>query len=834
MSAARLDSLTQLIQANNLQEIQPIIFSLKEEKSWLWRHEPAVEHALRDAVMLGHRNIVTFLLDQGLHVNTTVQSADKGPYRRLIWFAVYAGHLSMVKLLIERGANVKPEEIRDQGDQAHGHDLVLEAVKRGHADIVECLLEQGAKADHIQPNLMWDPETSLLLQAVRQENKKMADALWKHGASVKCAIAHAYGAFLKDKKRLPNILHNDYSDRNRKDIISTAIFFSCVRQCSYQEIENFITNLHKDFSVVDNSHKESFLDRLHEFFTKYDIQFSSDQETKLIDTLSKFDQEKQQLTHKITQLESNYHKEIKALLDYAFGVDLTAEEKHDGKTYYGLTFLEKLNISNLNLIGLSINGRPLTRQMLQERDLDGTHAIVTQDDLEKLADAERRTVLTNRLKSAIQQHGKLIQEGSVNLVRLRVAAEIGDVRAVETRVAAGDDPNEALLSEHLAVIRIISKHPKIDKTLRIEAINHARLEKRDEIAQCLQESHDVNAQDDEQQTLLHKAARRDDLSDVQSLLAQRAEVNIADKAGATPLCLAVRSNFENSTAIVATLLEHKADANANKKIPCTPLNVAFRMGKLSAVELLLPLTQKTAIASEGMTKEKHSPWFVDMVFDALKHEEAFALLTQLKKHGADFNCTNQRGKTPLHWVIDSLPKFPDVEKEAESEALRSSYEHLLSTDTHARSWQPATQAYMAKHSDYFRYSRTKIEKYYRDTEIPEIQKTTRRLFELINFLLENGANPNALNAAGETALYAFIKKIDPQQLPEDKIKTIACFIKNGAEVNKPSQAGMTPLSLALQKADQAAIDTLKTNGAKLRPLSLALSKQGAREFHPKH
>lgn len=78
--------------------------------------------------------------------------------------------------------------------------------------------------------------------------------------------------------------------------------------------------------------------------------------------------------------------------------------------------------------------------------------------------------------------------------------------------------------------------------------------------------------------------------------------------------------------------------------------------------------------------------------------------------------------------------------------------------------------------------------------------------DVIGFLVQQGAQINQPDAAGDTALHIAIQA---------KHRVVSKFlIAQGADVNAVNQAGKTPLQLAIADGQQQLIDLLRWNGAK--------------------
>ncbi len=439
-----------------------------------------------------------------------------------------------------------------------------------------------------------------------------------------------------------------------------------------------------------------------------------------------------------------YRRIVKRCMDYAMGCDFDAkyEAYYTGRSveYGGLSFLRRKNLKldGISFIGVSIAGKPVTRELLKQyTESDTTYAIITPFDLTALVDDDtRRNALEKRLHEMQAKRGVLSSDsGVVNLVPLTCAAEIGDVDAVKTRIRAGIDPtsneNASLLSlaaehGHKEIFEIIlAAYPK-DAAIKAiaSAVEVAKEKKQEKVVEFLQDYQDVNLQDDKGNTFLHKAG----IARATKLLQKGANVNLENKKGETPLYAALKPTFdigfvtsalldqynEEVNELVTLLLNHKADPNKYKDR--SPLELAVHTGNVKVVEKLLPLTNK---------KELHKdPWYVDMMFSAVSKKEDIAILRLLKEHGADFNAKSKEGNTLLNSVVCSLPSYSDIQHTMR-DLVRSGYHGSSLENTH----------------QYF---------------IEQAEKSFQTKLAMIDFLLSQSADPKIGNKDGCTPL-AYLK-----------------------------------------------------------------------------
>ena len=370
--------------------------------------------------------------------------------------------------------------------------------------------------------------------------------------------------------------------------------------------------------------------------------------------IDEFDRKKLKAKKACDEMKNQYSNAIKLLLDYAIGIDFPGKIKN--------SFLfNECDFSGFNAIGMSIEGRPITPITLVRICAAGgaDKALLSKTDCKNMPDVPRGEALLLRLDNCIRTQGALINDiGIVNLVPLWVAAEIGDINAVTTRLRAGVNPNSrmteglapiilAARNNHPEIVKILAKHEQIDKTTFIQAAEEARAHQHEAIATFLTDQLDINAVDKSGNARLHIAVSNRDITEVKALLGKGADVNLENEKGLTPLLMAASTQLDPEVAatLVEILLQNKADANRYKGK--SPLSCAVRQGNLAAAALLLPHTEKRSLIYKEVRDEKmveiSIPWYVEMMFDALYKENNIKLLSLLKASGADFNAQNRQG-----------------------------------------------------------------------------------------------------------------------------------------------------------------------------------------------
>ncbi|KAJ7847783.1 hypothetical protein B0H13DRAFT_2405537 [Mycena leptocephala] len=145
--------------------------NLLETATFLLWEAPVAQHIDGSEIIVasyyGHLRMVQLLVEHGANVN-----AQGGNYRSALQAASDWGHINIVQLLIEHGANVNA-----QG--GHFGNALQVASYRGHIDIVQLLIEHGANVN-AQGGVCWNA----LQTASSNGYIKIVQLLIEHGANV--------------------------------------------------------------------------------------------------------------------------------------------------------------------------------------------------------------------------------------------------------------------------------------------------------------------------------------------------------------------------------------------------------------------------------------------------------------------------------------------------------------------------------------------------------------------------------------------------------------------------------------------------------------------------
>ncbi|CAM2864466.1 ankyrin repeat domain-containing protein [Legionella worsleiensis] len=687
---------------------------------------------MHEAIVNQEYKLIVNLLDKGVSPNAMIYDKTTERQSPLIFLAAQTGNLAIVKLFIERGAVIEKAKYGDIPD-FYINDPIRAAIANGHADLAHYLLDCGSNAS---------------------------------GTAVIKKLFEIYRQSDVDPIVEQNYLH--------------------IIKLVFDNGADFSTCFYYALDMINREYEENLV-RLEHTACAEDI-------TKI--------------QHDNTQLLRAYEQTLRVLFDFGTGNDfpliLLNPVSHEWK------YFKLINLSAFNFIGLSLRANPISRDMLKKFGISKgiDEAIFTLNDLNNLSDESRKHTIKTRLELQISQRKGWVEDsGIVTIPSLVRAAHFGRVALVEKKLQSGIDPNEkdqsyiaieqAAIKGHLNIVKMLAEHPATNPKDIYRALKSAQLTQRANVINYLRSRLDPNAEDENEMTQLCYAVIQLNVPKVDELLKKGADPN---KGGVSPLWLATSPyissrNFRAldseevhklQAEIVALLLQYGADPN--KYDFKSPLADAVAHGNIRSVALLLPLTENKNLARicEKNDKTQSSPWYEDMLFDAINNKNCIPILSLLKDSGADFNVLNPGfGDTNLLCTV-ILSTINGRSRDLFCYLLRNGASaNFLNRDR----------------SSPLHYT------------IKQCQKNNEEAFFIIEELVSFGADMNALDTNGRT----------PMQIAASSCNTPLCQLLEGlnAKITASSSSStrddatcseMTEPTTSLLGHDEPIKKTLKSHG----------------------
>lgn len=722
-----LINLSRLVREEKIDVIKLVIQEAKASRPQHWdiNSEEDVLRAMREAISLGKIEIVTLFLDEGVYATGFAPVRyDSMPY---VYFAAEKGHLDILKLFVARGATFKP---RDLYYRERNKAAIAIAVKNGHIAVVEFLLQQGADVN----GLIEDSEYETLFSyAALHNHTQILDLLVSFGNEndVKNAIEHAYKKYGNAIEYAQRILKTDYNQEVRENLLKSIAGPAALSRDYY---ENQLNN---------------------------------------------FDKQKLELEKNLQENLVNYAKIIGKLLDYASGVDFSNKDNK------GLKFLSLLpTIKGMNFIGVSVAGHAITKEMLAEEKLNANENLFNLDDLDKLEDKQRQTLLRQQLDLKFKKFGFLLENETVNLLTLWRAAQVGHTLSVKTRLAAGIDPNQAERSYpivyaaengHEEIVDLLMAHEKFDVTSLDIAIYRATESKHSKIVAKMQQRKDMKLQLAQE---LLKAAGQGEEKQVELVLKQvekfSVDIDTQSKWGKTALYLA---SAKGHLRIVELLLSAKADIEKADQEGRTPLMEAAWTNHL-------PVVQRLIAEGAKINAVRHDGW------NALINAASYGCDTVvdfLLQHKPEINYQDKSGQTGLmqaakgsnQKTINCLQSLLEAKADPNLKDKEGKTALLL----------VAERKENIKKMELLLAAKAEIDVRDKNLHTPLLHACINGHVAQAKMLIIAGANVNVVDAEGMTALMYAVRR---------NFQLVDLLINAGVNVDAIAQNGQSALARAMQ------------------------------------
>ncbi|MBU1109115.1 MAG: ankyrin repeat domain-containing protein [Candidatus Riflebacteria bacterium] len=364
--------------------------------------------------------------------------------------------------------------------------------------------------------------------------------------------------------------------------------------------------------------------------------------------------------------------------------------------------------------------------------------------------------------------------------------------AVDDLLRAGADPNEVVASDTTVFVIAFEKDKR-------------------NLAVFLSFGGNPNAIMPNGDSLLHYSIKHQNTDSIATLLKKKADINIKNRQGETPLHLAVKGN----NYAIDSLLRAGADPNEVVASETTVFTLAYEKDRKNIFtflnfggnpNLILPngdsllhdsIKQHDTYSIAALLKKKADPNITNLQGEAPLHlavKEDCCSVSDFVENGANPNIQNDKGETPLHIIVRKNPgnlRAASLLFEKGANPGIKDIDGISPNDCVASISDPSLFAIFRKSGarivsktnlpSFISYQRSKNKK-----EMQELLKDgvdinaftnsdnlnplklaiQEKDLEMVNFLLENGADPNATTHSNHltSPFYFAIKSGEPKIL----------------------------------------------------------------------
>ena len=331
------------------------------------------------------------------------------------------------------------------------------------------------------------------------------------------------------------------------------------------------------------------------------------------------------------------------------------------------------------------------------------------------------------------------------------------------------------------------------------------------------------------ETPLMVAARRGNMDTVRALLKGGANPNAQeDNAGQTALMWAIS---QHQAAVVGELVKHGADVELASKAGTTPLMFAAQQDDVDSGRILLAAGAKP---NEAQPKSGLTPL---LIASAMSNEKTVDLLLD---NGANPNVVDTNGYAPLHKAVRDSDYGIDFDtRDSVLHIVKSLLKHGADPNLRIKQDKEKAAAEVKAGSGVAlkRRSALTVTEIVLQGATPVVLAAEVNNLDVIKALVEAGADPNIPTESGTTALImASGAGTDVQRAREPAeraavVQTAKYLVEHGADVNHAGQFGWTALHAAAYQGLNDDIEYLVGKGAKIdqkdnfgqTPLSISLS-----------
>ena len=317
------------------------------------------------------------------------------------------------------------------------------------------------------------------------------------------------------------------------------------------------------------------------------------------------------------------------------------------------------------------------------------------------------------------------------------------------------------------------------------------------------------------------------LAPVELLLDAGADVNAMSNDGETPFYIACSKGL---TSVVAKMLKYgaKVDGISDKKLP---MIVACRNKNVSVVQLLLSNGANPDIVEAGSSIIDHRA----LPLHIAATDGSSELVDLLLKHGSKIDISDAHGNTALHYAIERYQSRTTTSRYSHKGGATSNAESVVNillenkADVNILNKSGETPMYRAVSRGLLDFVSTMLQRYGGNPNTSSLDKNMlvaaceKRNVELVAMLLKHGADPNPVSVSWYSYSISRLPLCTAvMQGNSDEI--IELLIKAGADVNAKNSEGKTALCISIETMTKRCNYTYIDEKKKLSTVRLMLER----------
>ena len=713
---------------------------------------------LHYATIFGHEEIVEALLKSKANANiATVEGITP------LHFAVQNGHLKIVAALLEHGVNIRAKD-KNNATSLHyatesGHKEVAErlikngaeindktyndltalhvAALEGHTDIIELLIKNKANinAKDIKGN-------SPLHEAAMNGSKDIIDLLIKNEAEVDArtndGITPLHVAARNGHEDAVAFLIKSKAEVNsRANYGITALHLAIV--AAHKNIVNLLIK-NKAQVNVEGIAGSSLLHVAVEAGNKEIVEI-------LLANGANIDVKSNNLTPLLSAIKHNHEEIVEVLIRNGASVNAVGVEPLLLAVVAGYRGIVEILLQNDAHINVKLpEDKTLLHFAATRGHKDIVNALITRG---ANVDAVTIDSITPLYVAAQEGHEEVAEILIANKANVNINDEAAPLHAAAAN--GHDNVVEVLLSKG-AKINVKDKKNRTPLELAV-GNGHFQVVK----MLLTYKKVNINAKGNDDWAILHIASQVNNLEMVRYLVDEGSNINAKNASGSKPIHIAAREGYKDT---VEFFLSKGLSINDLGAANQTLLHYATMKGQLEVVKYLI--TQGADVNARDTNG--HTPMHIAAIFG---YKDVIEVLL---KNGAVYNAVNNLNRTPLEmtnnrYIVNLLASteklFESVKQNSSSEVENSIRAGAF---INAKNADSGTTLHYAAWKGYD---------------------------GVVEILLQNKANPNAVGSKGLTPLHYAAKF--------SHLKIVKALLSHGAAYNVVSDSGKTPSNFAVDR-----------------------------------